>query len=49
MRVLPFVSGASYHDHHHSHNVGNYAGSCYIWDLLLGTNKEYMKQWLKKD
>jgi sterol desaturase/sphingolipid hydroxylase (fatty acid hydroxylase superfamily) len=47
MRVIPLVAGPSYHDHHHSHNVGNYAGSCYFWDLVLDTNVPYMDDFLK--
>lgn len=47
MRVLPFVGGPSFHDHHHSNNVGNYAGSCYLWDLMLGTSDHYWKQILE--
>lgn len=47
MRVLPFIKGAAYHDHHHSHNVGNYSGSLYLWDLMLDTNVPYMDNFLK--
>lgn len=47
MRIVPLVIGPSYHDHHHSHNVGNYAGSCYFWDLMLDTNTVYMDEFLK--
>ena len=46
-RVLPLVSGPSFHDHHHSNNVGNYAGSCYLWDVLLGTSDHYFKVFLE--
>ena len=46
-RVLPFIKGAAYHDHHHSHNVGNYSGSLYLWDLILDTNVPYMDDFLK--
>lgn len=41
MRALPLVSGPSFHDHHHSHNIGNFAGSCYFWDVMLGTSSNY--------
>ena len=47
MRIAPFISGPSYHDHHHSHNIGNYAGSCYLWDLALDSNTHYMDNFLK--
>jgi len=46
MRVLPLVTGPSYHDHHHSNNVGNFAGSCYLWDLIFNTNEEYMNNFI---
>jgi sterol desaturase/sphingolipid hydroxylase (fatty acid hydroxylase superfamily) len=36
-RVLPLLSEVSYHDDHHSINIGNYAGTCYIWDVLFNT------------
>lgn len=45
--MVPFVTGPSYHDHHHSHNAGNFAGSCYLWDLMLDTNVPYMNDFLK--
>jgi sterol desaturase/sphingolipid hydroxylase (fatty acid hydroxylase superfamily) len=48
LRILPFVMSPSYHDHHHSHNVGNFAGNIYIWDLLMGTADHFFKEYLKK-
>ena len=47
--MLPFVIGPCYHDHHHSHNVGNYSGSCYLWDLVLGTGEHFFTEFLKSD
>jgi len=35
MRAMPLISGASFHDHHHSVNIGNFAGSCILWDVML--------------
>ena len=49
MRVLPLVSGPSFHDHHHSHNVGNFSGSCYFWDLIFGTSAHYWQEELKHE
>jgi sterol desaturase/sphingolipid hydroxylase (fatty acid hydroxylase superfamily) len=48
IRVLPFVFGSNYHDHHHSDNVGNMGGSCYLWDLMLDTNVPYVDKYLKQ-
>jgi len=47
MRVLPFVMGPTYHDHHHSNNVGNFGGSCYFWDFVFDTNVIFMDNFLK--
>lgn len=47
-RVLPFVSGASYHDFHHSKNIGNYAGSVYLWDTVFEENTLYWEMFIKK-
>ena len=45
-RVMPLISGASFHDFHHSKNVGNFASNCYFWDLLMGTSSEYFNEFL---
>jgi len=42
--IIPFQAYASYHDYHHSANIGNYSGSFIIWDFLLGgVNKSYFE------
>ncbi len=41
--VLPFTSSVTYHEFHHSHNVGNYSNMSCFWDTLFGTNADYMK------
>lgn len=46
MRVIPLVAEVEFHDNHHSLNVGNYAGSWYIWDVLLGTAGPYLDEFL---
>jgi len=46
-QIIPLTTGSSYHDHHHSNNVGNYSGSCYFWDVVLGTAEDYFKVYLK--
>jgi sterol desaturase/sphingolipid hydroxylase (fatty acid hydroxylase superfamily) len=38
-KLLPFTAPASYHDYHHTHNVGNYASSFMFIEALCGTNK----------
>lgn len=40
-RLIPLVYGASYHDFHHSKNIGNYATRFYLVELIIGTNKEF--------
>jgi len=42
-RFIPFSGSASYHDFHHTHNIGNYASFFHIWDSLFGTNEAYFK------
>ena len=39
--LIPFGTDASYHDYHHSHNVGNFASSLTIWDTVFNSNKAY--------
>lgn len=39
--ILPFQNDSTYHDYHHSHNVGNYAGMHSIWDTIFDTNTDY--------
>ena len=36
-----FYANSAYHDYHHSHNIGNYAGMLTIWDSLIGANQNY--------
>jgi len=40
-RLLPFSGSSSYHNFHHSKNVGNYSSFFTYWDTLFGTNKAY--------
>jgi sterol desaturase/sphingolipid hydroxylase (fatty acid hydroxylase superfamily) len=40
-RLIPFSASASYHDYHHSHNVGNYGSFFQIWDTVFGTNRDF--------
>jgi methylsterol monooxygenase/4-alpha-methyl-delta7-sterol-4alpha-methyl oxidase len=48
IRVFPFVCGASFHDHHHSVNVGNYGLSTYTWDLMFETGQPYLDDFLER-
>lgn len=42
-RLMPFSASASYHDFHHSHNVGNYSSLFTIWDSVFGANAAYIE------
>lgn len=44
-RVFPLIADVSHHDHHHSMNVGNFGGSCYVWDVLFDTYVPYSKDY----
>jgi len=43
--LLPFNTPTQYHDFHHSHNVGNYAGSFMVWDYVFNWNTDYFKHY----
>ena len=47
-RVFPFVYYPSYHDFHHSKNVGNFATSLYIFETIMGTNAEFFEDEYKQ-
>lgn len=40
-RLIPFSGSASYHDFHHTHNVGNYSSFFSLWDTVFGLNVDY--------
>jgi sterol desaturase/sphingolipid hydroxylase (fatty acid hydroxylase superfamily) len=40
-RLIPFSVSASYHDYHHSHNIGCYSTFFTFWDTLFGNNKAF--------
>lgn len=40
-RLIPFSTSASYHNFHHSHNIGNYSSFFSLWDTIFGQNKAY--------
>jgi sterol desaturase/sphingolipid hydroxylase (fatty acid hydroxylase superfamily) len=40
-RLLPFSTSASYHNYHHSHNIGNYSSMFSLWDTIFGSNSSY--------
>ncbi|KAF8491055.1 hypothetical protein F5888DRAFT_1807684 [Russula emetica] len=40
--IVPFRSGAEYHDFHHMVFVKNFSASFRWWDHLLGTDKKYL-------
>jgi len=40
-RLLPFSGSATFHDYHHSRNVGNYSSFFTYWDRIMQTNSTY--------
>lgn len=44
-RVLPLACSATYHDFHHSHNLGNYSSFFTFWDSLFGLNRPFFDHW----
>lgn len=40
-RLIPFGSDATYHNFHHTKNVGNYSSFMTIWDTLLNSNSDF--------
>eukprot|EP00347_Sterkiella_histriomuscorum_P001572 403371515 len=47
--LLPFNSTTSYHDYHHSANVGNYSGMFTFWDTIFEWNKDFYKYQSQKE
>ena len=41
------LAPASYHNYHHTHNIGNCSTFFSIWDTIFGTNQSYYN-YLKK-
>jgi sterol desaturase/sphingolipid hydroxylase (fatty acid hydroxylase superfamily) len=41
--ILPFRATSTYHEYHHSSNVGNFSGSFILWDTILGSNSVFFK------
>ena len=44
-RIIPFNSDATYHNFHHSKNVGNYSSFMTIWDTVFDSNKEFYEKY----
>lgn len=40
-RLIPFGTDATYHNFHHTKNVGNYSSFMTVWDTIFDSNKEY--------
>lgn len=40
-RLMPFSTSATYHDYHHSHNIGNFSSMFSLWDTIFETNKSF--------
>jgi len=43
IELIPKINPSSYHDFHHTRNVGNYGSSFPFWDMVCGTKKTYDK------
>jgi sterol desaturase/sphingolipid hydroxylase (fatty acid hydroxylase superfamily) len=41
--LMPLEATSTYHDFHHTNNIGNYSGKFIIWDTLLGSNHTFYK------
>jgi methylsterol monooxygenase/4-alpha-methyl-delta7-sterol-4alpha-methyl oxidase len=48
-RLIPFQTTTSYHEYHHSRNIGNYSTFFTIWDTVFGSNVEFYKFLKNKD
>jgi methylsterol monooxygenase/4-alpha-methyl-delta7-sterol-4alpha-methyl oxidase len=48
-RLLPFSTSSTYHDYHHSRNIGNYSSLFTLWDTILGSNVDFFKFIKNKD
>jgi sterol desaturase/sphingolipid hydroxylase (fatty acid hydroxylase superfamily) len=44
-RLLPFGSDATYHDFHHTKNVGNYSSLMTVWDTIFDSNTQYWESY----
>ena len=42
-RLMPFNCDATYHNFHHTNNVGNYSSFMTIWDTVFNSNYEFYK------
>ena len=47
-RLVPFGTDATYHDYHHSKNVGNFSSTMTIWDTVFNTNQDFYIEQTKK-
>eukprot|EP01016_Furgasonia_blochmanni_P011991 TRINITY_DN1564_c0_g4_i4.p1 TRINITY_DN1564_c0_g4~~TRINITY_DN1564_c0_g4_i4.p1 ORF type:complete len:420 (-),score=102.95 TRINITY_DN1564_c0_g4_i4:330-1520(-) len=47
-RLLPLSGSATYHNFHHTNNVGNFGSFFTIWDTLMQTNSKYFKHLSRK-
>ncbi|CAI5784134.1 methylsterol monooxygenase 1 [Podarcis lilfordi] len=41
LHLVPFYTGARFHDFHHMNSIGNYASTFTWWDKLFGTDSQY--------
>eukprot|EP00357_Protocruzia_adherens_P010143 CAMPEP_0115040860 /NCGR_PEP_ID=MMETSP0216-20121206/45128_1 /TAXON_ID=223996 /ORGANISM="Protocruzia adherens, Strain Boccale" /LENGTH=88 /DNA_ID=CAMNT_0002422277 /DNA_START=11 /DNA_END=277 /DNA_ORIENTATION=- len=43
LKFLPLTAEADFHNYHHSHNMGNYSATYYIWDEFGGTQLRWLQ------
>jgi len=48
VKVLPLQNPASFHDYHHSANIGNYSAWFCHWDIIFGTTGSYFNKKFEK-
>ena len=44
-RLMPFSADSTFHDFHHTRNVGNYGTFTWVWDSLFDTSLDYYVQY----
>lgn len=48
-RLNPLMGARpSYHEFHHSKNIGNYSGMLTLWDTVFGFNEEYYQHLIQE-
>jgi len=48
-KILPFSAPASFHDYHHTHNIGNFSSFFTFWDIMLSSGIFFVDYLEKRD